>query len=234
MHPVITNTASQNRTVVIAGYSEGFGTALEERFVNAGYQVVGVARHQPAHVIADLSDPVAAKKLFAHLDNTYPPLAGVIHNAMQFLRLPLMDTSAEQMESIWRSMVMTAFVVTQNALPRLLLQGGGSLIYSGASGSLQAGSGFAAFSSAKFALRGLVQATHREHAANGIHVSHVVIDGLIRSEKTAERFASADQARTIEPVNLAEQYFQLFHQPSDSWTQELDIRPQTITIADKK
>ena len=153
---------------------------------------------------------------------------------MQFLRLPLMDTSAEQMESVWRSMVMTAFVVTQNAIPRLLAQGGGSLIYSGASGSLRAGPGFAAFSSAKFTLRGLAQATHREHAADGIHVSHVVIDGLIRSEKTVERFARADQAEMIDPVHMAEQYFQLFHQPSDSWTQELDIHPRVIATKDRK
>jgi short-subunit dehydrogenase len=71
----------------------------------------------------------------------------------------------------------------------------------------------------------LVQALAREHEADGIHVAHVVIDGLIRSERTAQRFATADEAAQIEPQDLALQYLQLFEQRKNSWTHELDVRP---------
>ncbi|MFD2453973.1 Rossmann-fold NAD(P)-binding domain-containing protein [Ideonella paludis] len=99
------------------------------------------------------------------------------------------------------------------------------MIFSGASGSLRAGPRFAAFSSAKFALRGLAQALAREHNPDGIHVAHVVIDGLIRSKKTEQRFAPGRSEPLIEPDALAEQYFQLFHQAPSVWSDEVNFRP---------
>ncbi len=216
---------TKDKTILIAGYSNGFGSALKDRFEAEGYTVSGVARSGSATLHADLSAETDVHLLFEKLDQSYPPLAGVIHNAMQFLHAPLLATSGAQMEAVWRSMVMTAFLISQHAVPRLLAQNGGSLIFSGASGSVRAGAGFAAFSSAKFALRGLAQAIAREHGANGIHVAHVVIDGLIDTEKTFQRFPGSDKNHLIKPADLAEQYFHLFHQPPSSWTHELEIRP---------
>jgi NAD(P)-dependent dehydrogenase (short-subunit alcohol dehydrogenase family) len=83
---------------------------------------------------------------------------------MQFHRQPFLQTSAQTLQEVWQSMVLTAFNVSQQAIPRLQAGGGGSLIFSGASGSLRAGPQFSAFSSAKFALRGLTQALVREHS----------------------------------------------------------------------
>lgn len=216
---------TEKKTLLIAGYAPGLGTALQERFEAAGYAVIGVSRQSANPWQADLSDAVATAALFEKLDKQAPPLAGVIHNAMQFHRQPFLQTSAQTLQSVWQSMVLTAFNVSQQAIPRLQAQGGGALIFSGASGSLRAGPNFSAFSSAKFALRGLSQALVREHGPQGIHVAHVVIDGLIRSQRTTERFAPADPAQLIEPAALAEQYFHLFHQPASVWTHELDVRP---------
>ncbi len=216
---------TSTRTVLIAGYAPGLGDALQTSFEAAGYQVVGVSRQPGNPWATDLREPQATAALFERLDRELPPLAGVIHNAMQFHRQAFMQTGAETMQSVWASMVLTAFNVSQQAVPRLQAQGGGALIFSGASGSMRAGPLFSAFSSAKFALRGLSQALAREHGQDGIHVAHVVIDGLIRSERTAQRFAQADPATLIEPDDLAAQYLQLFRQPCSSWTHELDIRP---------
>lgn len=216
---------SQEATVVIAGHAAGLGEALRERFEAGGYTVVSVARHGHALWATDLRDPQATAQLFSRLDGQAPPLAGVLHNAMQFHRQPFLQTSAQTLQEVWQSMVLTAFNVGQQAIPRLAARGGGCLVFSGASGSLRAGPQFSAFSSAKFALRGLAQALAREHSAEGVHIAHVVIDGLIRSERTTERFAPGATAALIEPQDLAEQYWQLFHQPRSVWTHELDIRP---------
>lgn len=216
---------TEQKTLLIAGYAPGLGAALQARFEAAGYVVVGVSRQSSNPWATDLTDAAATAALFERLDRDAPPLAGVIHNAMQFHRQPFMQTSAQTLQSVWQSMVMTAFNVSQQAIPRLQAQGGGALIFSGAAGSLRAGPNFSAFSSAKFALRGLSQALAREHGHEGIHVAHVVIDGLIRSQRTTERFTPTDPAQLIEPAALAEQYFQLFHQPASAWTHELDVRP---------
>lgn len=213
------------RTLLLAGHAAGLGDALQARFEQGGYTVLSVSRSGDKRWATDLRDAQATARLFERVDQEAPPLAGVVHNAMQFHRQPFMHTSAQTLQEVWQSMVLTAFNVSQQAVPRLQARGGGSLIFSGASGSLRAGPQFSAFSSAKFALRGLVQALVREHSQDGIHVAHVVIDGLIRSARTSQRFAGADPAQMIEPADLAEQYWQLFHQPHSSWTHELDVRP---------
>jgi NAD(P)-dependent dehydrogenase (short-subunit alcohol dehydrogenase family) len=213
------------RTLLIAGQAAGLGDALQARFEASGYTVVSVSRSGDARWATDLRDEAATARLFERLDRETPPLAGVIHNAMQFHRQPFLQTSAQVLQEVWQSMVLTAFNVSQQAVPRFQAQGGGSLVFSGASGSLRAGPQFSAFSSAKFALRGLAQALAREHTRDGVHVAHVVIDGLIRSERTVQRFGVTDAAQLIEPEDLAEQYWQLFHQPRSGWTHELDIRP---------
>lgn len=212
-------------TLLIAGHAAGFGDALESRFKAGGYAVVSVARSAGTCWATDLRDPQATERLFDALDRDAPPLAGVVHNAMQFHRAPFLQTSAQTLQDVWQSMVLTAFNVSRQAIPRMQAARRGCLIFSGASGSLRAGPEFSAFSSAKFALRGLSQALAREHAADGIHVAHVVIDGLIRSQRTAQRFEGADTAHMLEPADLAEQYWQIFRQPPGAWTQELDVRP---------
>jgi NAD(P)-dependent dehydrogenase (short-subunit alcohol dehydrogenase family) len=181
------------KTVLIAGSSDGLGQALQKRFSAGGYHVVPVSRHGAGHVHADLSDASATAALFENLDPS-KPLAGVIHNAKQFHRQPFLDTTPEVFEQVWRSMTLTAVNVAQQAIPRLRAQGGGCLIFSGASGSVRAGPLFSAFSSAKFALRGLAQSLAREHTSDGIHVAHTILDGLIWSDKTQQRFEGAQKA----------------------------------------
>ncbi len=219
----------QEKTVLIAGSSDGLGQALQARFQAGGYHVVPVSRHGQGHTHADLSDARATAELFNSLDPN-KPLAGVIHNAMQFHREAFLDTTPEVFEQVWRSMTLTAVNVAQQAIPRLQAQGGGCLIFSGASGSVRAGPLFSAFSSAKFALRGLTQALAREHSADGIHVVHTILDGLIWSDKTQQRFTGAQEQRSMSVTDLAEIYWQLFHQPSTVWTHELDIRPMSATV----
>jgi len=155
-------------------------------------------------------------------------MAGVIHNAMQFARAPFLSLRPEDFESVWKSIVLTAVNTSHQAVPRLIARGGGSLIFSGASGSRRAGAQFSAFSSAKFALRGLCQSLAREHGTDGVHVAHVVIDGLIDSDRTRERFGDADGTPRIAAAALAELYWQLFHQPANAWTHEIDVRPADI------
>lgn len=43
---------------------------------------------------------------------------------------------------------------------------------------------FAAFASAKFALRALAQSLAREFGPQGVHVSHAIIDGVIDIPRT--------------------------------------------------
>ncbi|MCO4093392.1 MAG: SDR family NAD(P)-dependent oxidoreductase [Acidovorax sp.] len=106
-------------TLLIAGHAAGFGDALESRFKAGGYTVVSVARSAGTHWATDLRDPQATERLFEALDRNAPPLAGVVHNAMQFHRAPFLQTSAQTLQDVWQSMVLTAFNVSRQAIPRM-------------------------------------------------------------------------------------------------------------------
>lgn len=58
------------------------------------------------------------------------------------------------------------------------------MIFTGATASLKGSANFAAFASAKFALRALAQSLAREFGPQGVHVSHTIIDGIIDIPRT--------------------------------------------------
>jgi len=66
-----------------------------------------------------------------------------------------------------------------SVLPKMLEQGAGTLIFTGATGSLRGSARFSPFAAAKGALRMMAQSIAREFGPQGIHVAHVVIDGVI-------------------------------------------------------
>lgn len=80
------------------------------------------------------------------------------------------------------------FNFAKGALPLLLqakgLQHPPTLIFTGATASLKGSANFAAFASGKFALRALAQSLAREFGPKGVHVSHVIIDGVIDIPRT--------------------------------------------------
>lgn len=71
----------------------------------------------------------------------------------------------------------------------LLLQAKGlqyppTLIFTGATASLKGSANFSSFAAGKFALRALAQSLAREFGPKGVHVSHVIVDGVIDIPRT--------------------------------------------------
>ena len=59
----------------------------------------------------------------------------------------------------------------------------------------------------------------RELGPKGVHVAHVIIDGMINEDGEA---ASGDG---LAPTAIAEAYYQLHRQQLSAWAHELDLRP---------
>jgi NAD(P)-dependent dehydrogenase (short-subunit alcohol dehydrogenase family) len=97
------------------------------------------------------------------------------------------------------------------------------LLFSGATASVRGSSGFSAFAASKFALRGLVQSLAREHQPRGIHVAHVLLDGLLLGSPSVERFGG-QASKALVPDDIAKAYVWLAEQPPTAWTHELDMR----------
>ena len=69
----------------------------------------------------------------------------------------------------------------------------------------------------------------RKLGPKGLHVAHVVVDGLIDTALACEHFAkrvsTAGPDGILNPEHIAEAYGWLHLQPRDAWTFELHLRP---------
>jgi NAD(P)-dependent dehydrogenase (short-subunit alcohol dehydrogenase family) len=219
----------QKPLAIIAGAGAGLGQSLCARFEQGGFNVVGLGRTAPQDPIGtfnvlDLADPDAVPTQVTNIIDTYGVPKIVVHNTAELVIAPFADTSLDDFTRTWTSMVQTAFLLGQSTIPKMAKAGGGTFIVSGATASLRGGAKFAAFASAKFALRGLTQSLAREYQPQGVHVCHAILDGIIDTERSRD-LHSLDPAKMMKPDDIAETYWQLAHQPRSVWTHELDLRP---------
>ena len=59
----------------------------------------------------------------------------------------------------------------------------------------------------------------RELGPKGLHVAHVIIDGMIAEEGAAPRDG------VMKPDEIAQAYYQIHTQKRSAWTHEMDLRP---------
>lgn len=221
---------------MIIGAGEGLGNSLAEMLANTGYQVVGLNRSLVAcdkenilMMQLDASNEEAAGDEIKKIINLYGVPQVLIHNPAQLIIKPFLQTSYEDFELSWKSMVLSAFNVLQAVLPDMVKQGKGTIIVSGATASLRAGANFSAFASAKFALRGLTQSIAREYQNQGIHIAHIVLDGILDTPNS-RTLHSLDPDDMMSTNEVAEAYLQLIQQKPSAWTHELDLRPKNETF----
>ena len=82
----------------------------------------------------------------------------------------------------------------------------------------------------------LCQSLHAEFSPQGIHIAHVIIDGIVDSPDTVgkmlgeKKFDELKKIKTtngiINPEKIAETYLHLVYQHPSAWTFEMDLRSQ--------
>lgn len=216
---------------MIIGAGEGLGKSLAVLLADTGYQVVGLNRSMVECNIEnismmqfDASNEKAVENKIIEITHMYGVPQVLIHNPAQLFINSFSETSVTDFELAWRSMVLSAFNVFQAVLPGMVKQGKGTILVSGATGSLRGGSQFSAFASAKFALRGLTQSVAREYQKQGIHIVHIILDGILDTPNS-RKLHSINPSDMMATDEVAEAYLQLIEQKSSAWTHELDLRP---------
>jgi NAD(P)-dependent dehydrogenase (short-subunit alcohol dehydrogenase family) len=226
------------------GPHRGLGVALARRFAAEGLKTLIVARDAKrlarqeealrdegldvAAFAADATDEQAVAAAFDFAEGQ-GRLALVVFNVGGNRAATALDTSAADFENLWRQNALGGFLVGREAARRLLALGGGALLFTGATASLRARPPFLGFASAKAALRGVAQALAREFGPQGVHVAHVIIDGVIDGDYAKTNFPNFYKARgaggRLKPEAIAAVYWNLYQQDRSAWTHELDLRP---------
>ena len=230
--------------VVGVGASRGLGAAIARRFAAGGFPIAVAGRNAEklaatvaalkasgAKVESIVGDATRAQDVadFVAAAQRLEPLALAVHNAGGNRPAPFLKVRAEDFEQHWREHALGAFHLAQAALPALTDRGGGSLFFTGASGSLRGSANFAPFAAAKGALRNLAQSIAREYGPQNVHVGHVVVDGGILGERLLTVRPKLAEERgpdgMLDIDAIAEAYWFLHHQQRSAWTLELDLRP---------
>jgi NAD(P)-dependent dehydrogenase (short-subunit alcohol dehydrogenase family) len=103
-------------------------------------------------------------------------------------------------------------------------RGSGAIIFTGATSSVRGRGDAVSFSSAKFAVRGLAQSLAVELWPKGIHVAHVIIDGVIDTPNVRRTY-KPPQEPLLKPETIADSYWNLIQQDRSAWSLEIDLRP---------
>jgi len=234
--------------VVGVGAERGLGAATCRRFAAEGYHVLVAGRtsekiEQVARtivakggdavpVVTDATREDDVARLFDRAmapGNGFAPADVVVFNAGNNRMVAFREVSAALFEDFWRVGCFAGFLVGREAARRLVPLGRGTVIFTGASGSLRGKAGFAQFAAAKAGLRMVAQSMAREFGPLGIHVAHVVIDGGIDGDRLRSRRPEISKERCEDGLlgidAIAETYWQIHRQPRSAWTQEVDLRP---------
>lgn len=236
---------ADKRSVLVIGAGDATGGAIARRFAREGLAAVVTRRELPAlepllqKIRADggeahgfgsdarVEEEVVA--LFEKIETEIAPLEAVIFNIGANVNFPIRETTSRVYRKVWEMAAFAGFLAGREAAKVMVPRKRGTIIFTGATASIRGGSGFSAFSGAKFALRSLAQSMAREIGPEGIHVAHTIIDGAIDTEWIAknfpQRYALKEQGGILNPDHIADAYWMLHAQPRDAWTHELDLRP---------
>ncbi|MEM7729013.1 MAG: SDR family NAD(P)-dependent oxidoreductase [Pseudomonadota bacterium] len=172
-------------------------------------------------------DDMAA--LVERIETEVGPIEVCVFNIGANIKFEIGETTPRIFRKVWEMACFAGFLTAHNVLPRMGARGCGTFIFTGATASVRGSAGFGAFASAKAGLRNLAQSAAREYGPRGVHVAHVVVDGMIDSAFIRDNVpgvdALRDRDRILNPDHIARTYIDLHRQPRDAWTFELDLRP---------
>jgi NAD(P)-dependent dehydrogenase (short-subunit alcohol dehydrogenase family) len=219
---------------LIVGAGAGLSASLARLFAREGMQVALASRDtKKLSVLCEqtgarafacqASDPGQVAALFEALESALGAPDVVVYNASGRARGAFVDLVPAEVAQTLAVTAYGGFLVAQQAARRMLPQGHGAILLTGASASIKGYPRSAPFAMGKFALRGLAQSLARELAPQGIHVAHFVIDGVIG---TAGSTGPADKPDSmLDPDAMAQNYWHVLQQPRSTWTWEVELRP---------
>lgn len=234
-------SVSTQEVAVIAGVGPGLGATLARKFAREGCAIALLARsadflnvlaeelrQSGARVLpvpTDLTDAEAVAKAFALVRSELGQISILINHVGNGVWGGFNELTVEGFRSTWERCALAAFLCCKQVVPGMLARSGGSILFTGATSSIRGRNGAPAFSSAKFAVRGLADSLARELWPKGIHVAHILVDGVIDTAAVRAELAAGTSEPLLNPEDMAETYWALTRQKPGAWTFELELRP---------
>jgi short-subunit dehydrogenase len=224
-------------TAVIIGAGEGLSASLARKLHACGHKLVLAARNSDklaelqkqtnaTLVSCDAAQTEDMERVFARADAIGEPLEVAIYNPSARVPGGISDLDPQTVKSAILTTAFGAFLMAQQAARRMIPNGTGAILFTGASAGVKGYPNSSTFAMGKFALRGLAQSLARELHPQGIHIGHFVIDGGIRNPNRPERVDAGNNPDSmLDPEAIADSYLHFLGQPRSTWAWEIELRP---------
>jgi NADP-dependent 3-hydroxy acid dehydrogenase YdfG len=222
---------------VVVGVGPGNGASFARAFAGAGYAVALLARstettEELAGELADarayscdVTDNAAIERVFAAIADQMGPVDCMIYNAGSGVWGSVDEVTVDGFEKAWQINARGLLVAAKQVMPAMVEAGRGNIVVVGATASLRGGAKFTAFASAKAAQRNLTQSIARHLWPRGVHVSLLIIDGVVDLERTRQMMPDKSDDFFLQPDDIAGTVLAVTEQPKSAWSFEFEVRP---------
>ena len=239
---------------LVLGAGAGIGGTVAAKFASEGYHACLCRRSDQAgldHMVQKIEEDGGSasgylinaieenvlEELIISIEKDHGPIDVLVYNlgAQAGMKL-LHETSMKEFEWAWRIADLGLFRVAKTLMPLMEQRGSGTLLVTSATAAMRGNKNQHSHATAMGGRRMLCQSLNAEFASKGIHVAHVVVDGMVDAPDTLgkmlgeEMFQQLRESRGMEhdglilPEKIAETYFHLAQQHRSAWTHEIDLR----------
>lgn len=205
----------KDAVALVTGGSEGIGRAIAEALKAEGSKVTITGRREDVLnntakaigvdcIAGNVGVEASAVRTVATVIQRHGRLDILVNNAGYGVFKPLVEMTLEEVEGVYRTNVFGAFLMAREAARQFIKQGSGELINISSTSGLKGGRGSTAYSSSKFALRGMTECWRDELRHHNVRVmlvnpSEVLTGFASRAGRTQE-----SSPKKLQPKEIAD------------------------------
>jgi NAD(P)-dependent dehydrogenase (short-subunit alcohol dehydrogenase family) len=225
------------KVCVVIGVGPGNGSALGRRFAKEGYAVALLARTTEtsgalAATLADsraypcdVTEAASVARTFEAIERNMGPVHTLVYNAGSGTWGTVEEIDAAALEGAFRVNALGLLLAAQRVIPAMKRQGEGNIVVIGATSSRRGVARTAAFAPAKAAQKSLTESMARHLWPQNIHVSLIIVDGVVDLPRTRALMKGKADDFFIAPDDVADTAFHLTKQSRSAWSFEVEARP---------
>ena len=240
---------------LVIGAGAGIGGNVARRFAQEGYYAVLCRRSnedglkkmvktiqdeggEASGFILNAVEESSIEDRISAVEADIGPIEVLVFNlGAQTGNLSLETTTYKVFELGWRLATFSLFRAASILCPLMEKRGKGTVLVTSSTAAMRGNTQQHSHAAAMGGQRMLCQSLNAEYAAGGIHVVHILIDGLVDAPDTLgkilgpERFQDLRESRGLEhdglllPERVADTYYHVSQQHRSAWTHEIDLRP---------
>jgi NAD(P)-dependent dehydrogenase (short-subunit alcohol dehydrogenase family) len=180
------------RVWFLTGASRGFGAEIAKAVLGAGDRLIAAARKVEAldslgkqdnllNVALDVTDEAQIEQSVSAALERFGRIDVLVNNAGFGLLGAVEESSAAEVEKLYRTNVFGLLNVTRAVLPTMRKQRSGHIVNFSSIGGYAASAGWGVYCSTKFAVEAITEALYAELAPLGVHAT-VVEPGFFRTD----------------------------------------------------